>query len=665
MRNSSLFIILQKMRKPFLVIIVTYTISIIGFLFIGGKDSSGNYYQMTLFDAFYFVSYTATTIGFGEIPYAFTYPQRIWVTISTFLTVLGWFYSIGTLVSLLQDKLFLQELERARFLKQVKNLNEKFIIILGYNQITRKIIIKAIEQGIRAVVIEKDSLKIEKLVLENFTPTVPVLFSESFTVRVLESAGLKKRNCKAIVSLFDDDAINLKITLIAKTLNKSVKVAVKSTTINQTENLRDLDAQIIVNPFSIISSEIKMALTAPNLFKLEKWLYKIDNLNANLPTFPKGLYVICGYGRMGAKIFEKLDKNNVEVKFIEINKERNKQLSKDEKNYVIFGDADDRELLEDIGIKNAVVIIAATNDDTTNLSILATARKLNPDIITMARENDLADDFLFRSAKVNHIFTPSKILVNKITNALMNPLCDEFLKLIIKENNEWATKLVIRLIKEIDENPLIMAIEINLENTPEIYKHLNEKNVLNLKILSTSLHNNSQSNNIVPLLLQRENDIMLLPSWEIEIKIGDKILLACDEHAKNDIEYICQNTYEFYYALGIRQAVAHGGGADKGQEVKGELAEFILQDDPAGGTGELPGQIDLLVGKQPGGIIQPLGAVMVAGNGQHRDVPMSKLGQKPVQQQNCGGRGQGGIVNIPGQRHRLHIVGSAQVKDLL
>ena len=549
MRNSSLFIILQKMRKPFLVIIVTYTISIIGFLFIGGKDSSGNFYQMTMFDAFYFVSYTATTIGFGEIPYAFTYPQRIWVTISTFLTVLGWFYSIGTLVSLLQDKLFLQELERARFLKQIKNLNEKFIIILGYNQITRKIIIKAIEQGIRAVVIEKDSLKIEKLMLENFTPTIPVLFSESFNVRVLESAGLKKKNCKAIVSLFDDDALNLKITLISKTLNKSVKVAVKSTTINQTENLKDLDAQIIVNPFSIISSEIKMALTAPNLFKLEKWLYKIDDLSANLPTFPKGLYVICGYGRMGAKIFEKLDKNDVEVKFIEINKERNKQLSEDEKNYVTFGDADDRGLLEEIGIKDAVVVIAATNDDTTNLSILATARKLNPNIITMARENDLADDFLFKSAKVNHIFTPSKILVNKITNALMNPLCDEFLKSIIKENNEWATKLVTRLVKEIDENPLVMAIEINFENTPEIYKYLSEKNALNLKILSTSLHNNSQNNNIVPLLLQRENDIILLPSWENEIKIDDKILLACDEHAKNDMEYICQNIYEFYYAL--------------------------------------------------------------------------------------------------------------------
>ena len=118
------------MRKPFLVILITYTISIIGFLLIEGKDASGNVYHMSIFDAFYFVSYTATTIGFGELPYAFTYPQRIWVTVSTYLSVLGWFYSIGTVVSLLQDKLFLQELEKARFLRQIKKI---FLILkLGF-----------------------------------------------------------------------------------------------------------------------------------------------------------------------------------------------------------------------------------------------------------------------------------------------------------------------------------------------------------------------------------------------------------------------------------------------------------------------------------------------------------------------------------------------------
>ena len=537
------------MRAPFLVIIITYTIAIIGLVIIEGVDSSGNPYRMSIFDAFYFVSYTATTIGFGENPTVFTYPQRIWVTFTIYLTVLGWLYGIGSLVSLLQDKLFLQEIEKSRFLKQIRNLDEKFIVILGYNQITKKIITKAIAQGIRAVVIEKDSLKIEKLMLESFTPTVPVLRSDTLSVRVLESAGLTKKNCKAIVSLFDDDVVNLKNTLITKTLNKNVKIAVKATTINHTENLVDVDADIIVNPFSIISSEINIALTAPNIFKLEKWLYKIDDLSAPLRIFPRGLYIICGYGRMGQKIFEKLDKNNIEVKFIEIDPKRGRQLSKDEKNYVVFGDADDRDFLIQTGIMDAVAVVAVTNDDTTNLSILATAKKLNPDIMTMARENDLADDYLFKSANVNHIFTPSKILVNKVTNALFNPLCDVFIKLIINKDNEWASELVVDLVQDINKNPLVVEVEINFENTPEIYKHLKSNEQLYLKILATSLYNREDKNKFIPLLLQRKNDTILLPSLDEELKIGDKILIACDEEALSDMEYICENIYEFHYAL--------------------------------------------------------------------------------------------------------------------
>lgn len=537
------------MRIPFLVILITYTIAIIGLVLIDGIDENGNTYNMSIFDAFYFVTYTATTIGFGETPYSFTYPQRLWVSFSIYLTVLGWFYGIGSLVTLLQDKLFISELEKAKFLRQVKRLNEKFIIVLGYNQITRKIIIKALEQGIRTVVIEKDKSKINDLILESFTPSVPVLHSENYSLKVLEASGIKKNNCKAIVSLFEDDALNLKITLIAKTLNKKIKVAVKSTTTNHTENLKDLGAQIVVNPFSIISSEVNMALVAPSLFKLEKWIYKIDNLSANLPSFPKGTYIICGYGRMGKKIYEKLSSNNIEVKLIEMDVNKEIRYTKQEMSNLVFGNADDKELLVDIGIKNAVAIIAATNDDTTNLSIIATAKKLNPSIITIVRENELEDDLIFRNSNVHHIFTPSKILVNKVINALINPLSDKFLRLIIKEDNNFASKLLLRLIKEINENPLLIEFEINEAITPEIYRYIKESNSLKMDILSISLHNKDLKNKVVPLLLQREDDIILLPNWNEDLKIGDKLLLACDEHAKNHIEYICQNVYEFEYAI--------------------------------------------------------------------------------------------------------------------
>ena len=59
---------------------------------------------MGFFDAFYFMSYTATTIGFGELPYPFTDAQRLWVTITIYLTVIGWAYAIGSLLTLLQDR---------------------------------------------------------------------------------------------------------------------------------------------------------------------------------------------------------------------------------------------------------------------------------------------------------------------------------------------------------------------------------------------------------------------------------------------------------------------------------------------------------------------------------------------------------------------------------
>ena len=98
MNNSSLWIILQRMRLPFTIIVITYAIAMIGLLMIPGVDDKGNTYYLSIFDAFYFISYTATTIGFGETPYPFTYPQKMWVSVSIYLTVLGWFYGIRSLI---------------------------------------------------------------------------------------------------------------------------------------------------------------------------------------------------------------------------------------------------------------------------------------------------------------------------------------------------------------------------------------------------------------------------------------------------------------------------------------------------------------------------------------------------------------------------------------
>ena len=90
-------------------------------------------------------------------------------------------------------------------------------MVLGYNQITRKLLQKLLNQGLRNSCNNKDKMEINNLLLENFTPTVPVLFSENYSVKVLEAAGLNKRIVKQC-SLLEDDVLNLKITLIAKNI---------------------------------------------------------------------------------------------------------------------------------------------------------------------------------------------------------------------------------------------------------------------------------------------------------------------------------------------------------------------------------------------------------------------------------------------------------------
>lgn len=549
MENSSLFIILQKMRKPFLVIVLTYTIAILGLILIDGVDNNGNAYKMSIFDAFYFVSYMATTIGFGETPYEFTYSQRIWVTFSIYLTVIGWFYGVGSLVSLLQDKLFIQELEKAKFARQIKNLKEKFIIVLSYNEITSEIIKEAIKQGIRPVVIEKDKKRVNDLILESFTPSVPVLHCQDYSIKTLNYAGIKKTNCKAIVSLFEDDAMNLRISLTSKLLNKHIKVVAKSSSKNQSENLRDIEVDVIVNPFSIISEEISMALNSLNTFRLEKWIYGTENLSVSLPKFPKGKYIICGYGRLGRKLYEKLNSPHMDISLIEIDDKKVLSYTKEEMEKITFANADDKEVLLNLEIKQADVIIAATNDDTTNLSIIATAKKLNKNIMTIVRENEMDDFSIFKNANVDHIFMPSRIVINKTINALINPLSDIFIQTILKKDEKWASLLVKDLIVKIDEKPLLLELTINKEETPQIYKYLKKENSLNLEILSKSLRNEESSNNMIPLLLQRDEKNDILPSLQSDLQISDKILIACDANAKDDILYIVSNVYEFYYAL--------------------------------------------------------------------------------------------------------------------
>jgi len=544
MNNNSLWLILYRFRTPLIALILSYTVAIIGLTSIEGMDNSGNSHYMSIFDALYFLSYTATTIGFGEVPYEFTYAQRLWVVVSIYITVLAWAYCIGTIISLLQNKVFLHELAKARFKKRVNRIYEDFIIVLGFNNVTKEVIKQALKKQLRVVVIEKDEEKSNTLVLEGFIPLVPVLRADAHDPKALEYAGIKSKYCKGLVSLFQDEYLNLRISLTAKILNPKVKLAVKSTTINQSENLKDVGVEIIENPFEIIAGQIDKAINSPSLLKIERWIYKSGTLDIDFEPFPRGKYIVCGYGRMGKAMREVLERNNIDATYIEIDSDKITNPSKD----IVVANSDDREVLTDAGICDAVAIIIATNNDTTNLSILATAKKLNNNIITIVRENEMDDFSIFQNSKIDHIFMPTRVLITKTTNAMIRPLIDQFCKELDKQDEQWGEKLITKLLT-IDVRPHVVGLRIDEDEAPQVIRALDQDIEVPLNTLLRSRENKEFHNKIFALMLKRDHKIHLLPPREFLLHKDDAILFACSEDAKADMQYIAQNYYEFEYMI--------------------------------------------------------------------------------------------------------------------
>ncbi len=524
-----------------MVLIIAFAISITGLTLIEGMDDQGNPYRMNFFDAFYFVSYMASTIGFGEAPYTFTYPQRLWVSFCIYLTVIGWFYGIGTIVALIQDKTLIEELVRAAFKKSIKNINNPYILILGYNNVTKEIIEKLNSEEHRIVVIDKDENKINALDLEGHHPSIPSLKGDVTDIDTLKFAGIENQKCKWIVSLLDDETKNVKIALMCKILNPKTSLIVKATNEEYIEYLSNIGVKNIINPFKIISKRIYLAHTSPHLWMLERWVFtgKLNTKKDNIKPFPKGKYIICSSGRMGEAIKEGLQKASIPYTLLTVKTSKNG----------VFGDKKDIGFLEKNGIKEAAAIIAATKNDFINLMILKTAKKLNPSIFTIARENTLEDISIFEAAKIDRNYILEEVLIEKTYNFIAKPLANIFVQKMMKESEEWGEILFDKLIKIVGEDPKLFELKIDIDHSFALVNHLRDKNSIKYEVLLRDRADWQKRSKVVILLLKRGEKIILKPNPLREIKEGDEILVAATKESFNDLEYIVENFYEFYYVL--------------------------------------------------------------------------------------------------------------------
>ena len=202
--SSVIFIALRRLRAPLILLVAVFALGIVGLVLIPGVDAEGRAWHLTVFQALYFMTYTASTIGFGELPREFGQAQRVWVTIVIFLSVVGWAYLVASLLGLAQDKAFRSALVAGRFRRRVRALREPFYLICGFGE-TGLLVGRALDWlGTRFVAIEIDETRAQELELFDLAQDAPALAGDARLPDNMLAAGLVKRECRGVLALTND-----------------------------------------------------------------------------------------------------------------------------------------------------------------------------------------------------------------------------------------------------------------------------------------------------------------------------------------------------------------------------------------------------------------------------------------------------------------------------
>jgi len=522
-----------------------YAIFVLGFVIIPGKGSDEG---MSFFDAFYFVSYTGTTIGFGEFSkggVGFSPGQRAWTLLAIYATVITWLYGVGSLLTVLQDPAFKRILQHSKFSRKVKELREPFYIVCGYGDTGRQLVQALSSANIRSVVIDISVDKINELEVEDLLIPSLGLAADASRSEVLLDAGIKRDWCKGVVALATSGSTNLSVAITVQLLNPKARFIARADSIEMQNNILSFGANEVINPFETFADSLSLLIHSPSLYTLFEWLSGIPGDSLVEPFFiKKGHWILAGYGRFGKAIYNHLSERGVKVKVIEPDVEKHDLPSGSVRGY-----ATEAIDLKKAGIEQAVGVIAGTDSDSDNLSTLITAVDINANIFTIARQTDQQNSVIFKAAHLDLVLQRGGVVAHKIFALIRTPLLGDFLRIAIRFKEHKANILVSRIIGVVhDEIPELWEFVIDEKTAPALYAKVSTQVVLVSDILRDP-RDRARSLDALPLFLNRGNGNVMLPEDDRKLEVGDRILMCGSEESDYLMEWSIKNSNILNYLL--------------------------------------------------------------------------------------------------------------------
>ncbi len=518
-----LFLVLRRLRSPLITLIAVYAISVGGLALIPAVDASGNPGRMSIFHAFYVMSFTATTIGFGEIPQAFTDAQRLWVTFAIYLSVIGWAFALGSVVALVNDMTFRAALARGLFAWRVRGVSEPFYILCGYGQ-SGTLLAHSLDQlGNRLIIIEPRQERIARVAIQDYSNIPLTLTADARLADVLEGGGIRSPHCQGLVALAGEDEVNQAIAIGARLLNPAIQIVARAKSPVAQVNLESFGGVQVVNPFETFATNLGVSLRNPEILQVEEWLTAAPGsaCPARMQP-PRGQWVLVGYGRFGQAIAKVLDREGIPWKAID------PAIEGDPARHLLHGSDYAENILQDAEIGSADALVAGADVDAVNLGVTTRARRIKPDIFVMIRQNHVQDRALVEAARADVAFVQSDLMVHECLQLLKTRTLGRFIARLRDADPAVAAATLERVRNEVgDGAPSAWTFECDIMQ-PGMFAAFFQNRALAFRIahLLADPTDPNVRMRAAALMLERQGSFELLPGSETALKPGDRILFV-------------------------------------------------------------------------------------------------------------------------------------------
>jgi len=544
--NTLIYIMLRRLRMPLLVLIFVYAVSTLGLVLIPGQDDQGQPWRMDFFHAFYFVSFMGSTIGFGEVPYPFTPGQRMWTLVCIYATVIAWLYAIGSSLAILQDQGFLNLIRTRRFAQKVAQLKEPFYLVCGYGTTGREVVLGLERRGIRSVVIDINQARIDSVELEEFALPAYSLCADAALPDNLDMAGLRRNNCLGVLALTDQDNVNLAISIASKLVKPQRLVISRSENQVTSANLASFGTDLVIDPFRKFADYLGLAVRAPHQHLVIDWLINPNHRPlSSLYRNAKGRWILCGYGRFGQALLQAMSNEQTPITIIEPDSNRLEPGME-----YVSGIGTEAVTLQAAQVADAVGIIAGTANDADNLSILMTARELNPRLTTVVRQNHASNQLMFEHSQADYVMQPGHTVASQILAHIRTPLLELFFDQLRNQDEVWAHTLINRISDTVGDTRVdSRSFTVGDSDTPALVTALQIGQTVTLRRLMKQPNDRNVDLECFPLLLKRADRIELTPGELTELALGDELLFCGRASALNRQLWTLENHQTLNYLI--------------------------------------------------------------------------------------------------------------------